>query len=761
MRTKKILVWLAAGAMSLSVFGVLSITGFATSGTAGTADELESALGNAQSGDTVTLVADIALSSAITIPNGVTVDAGEYNIILPIDKDVAVTTDSDDNSLNKVLKAESVEIDPSDTYEVLVAYTDDGSSRVYSASNVLGSNEGGNGIYNIYMGGRAVVVNQQDGTDTETDLKLTYTENGTEYNALYNTAKHTNGNDLPARIFGGLEKPTEYADNYANMLGLSVADVTEYKLKLESGKVESLRGSNKNKAGATVDKITIEVTGGKADVVASGWYYLESVKEYNVTISDGTVGAVYGNGQTSYTASDNMDDPNFVPTVDTANIDISGGTVDFVYGSGWALTQSGNSANRSMLTKQANITVTGGDIGYVNGGGFSGPEANWGESSGQDMVTVSNAVINVSGGTIDNLFAGGYNGQWRYTYKLNADGELVFSNYNGTDETTRTVRNIVTNSTINVETGANIAELYLGGRSYSYVGNTTLEMNGGHVGTLAASGSYGYTENSTARISGGTVDKLELVHRNYVGNIDIDVTGGTVQEFYAGTGGAYKNANLNEQTYNISTIAILGDVNVDFASGYEPAYSYLTTGLERASRVDINVPVTVHTMDLVGGDYTGEITETGNFVGVNTDAAWSATVVLASDSESYTPASASSMPTAIIPASTISDMTVTEADGKYILTVLEGVSVSTGNAIVRVGTDNSEATGFVTTVTGTGLSSIRWDVTSGTDTGTTDDYTIPTAEGTVRIGIIINGLNDGNATAKATVTASSNEYAEQ
>ena len=569
---------------------------------------------------------------------------------------INVTVPSNTDSFNTVLKSGTVEIN-GDTRETLIAYSDDGSNRTYSASPILGYTEGS--LYNIYMGGRDTVIEGQDGTAEDLDLKLYYTENDTEYVALYNAQ-----DSHPARIFGGWEKPTETPEEYRALLGVDNA-AQEYKLTLKSGKIDSLRGASKEKTGRTVPKVTINVEGGSVDIIATGWYYLESVTEYTVTVSGGTVGTIYGNGQTSYKASVDMADGTaFVPTVDTAVINIGGGTVGNVYGSGWALTQDASSSDCSMLTKNANINITGGTVDYVNGGGFSGPEANWNESSGQDMVIVENAVINISGGDIYRVYGGGYNGQWRFTYKLNADGELVFSNYNGTNEA-HTVRNIVNSATINISDSADIDELYMGGRSYARTDSSVVNMTGGTVGNFATSGSYGYTVSADANISGGTVNTLELVHRNYVGDIDLDVTGGTVENFYAGTGGAYKNSNLNETAFNISTIAVLGDVNVYFSDNTLTGGSYLTAGLERAETVAANVPLTVYTMNLAEDDgYTADKASSGKFVVENDTAEWDAIVVLSTANESFT-----SNADSFVCASGSAGMTATkDENGTYTLT---------------------------------------------------------------------------------------------
>ena len=361
----------------------------------------------------------------------------------------------------------------------------------------------------------------------------------------------------------------------------------------------------------------------------------------NVTVSDGTVDAIYGNGQTSYKAAVDMDGgTSYVPTVGTANITIIGGDVTYVYGGGRALTEDSSSADCAMVTERANITITGGTVGYVSGGGLNGPatDETWSASSGQDCVIVEETVITVSGGDVENLFAGGYNGQWSYTYKIDADGALVFSNYNGT--TFEEVRNTVESAVVNVEEGASITNLYLGGRSYSYVASTVANITGGSIDKLSTSGSYGYAGDVALSVSGGEITTLELVTRNYAGDIAVNVTGGSVTDFYAGMGGAYKESNCIERDYNISTVAILGDVSVTFASG-TVTNAYLTTGLERAERFTCNVPLTVKTMEISTDGYTGEKTSSGNFASENDKAVWDAVIILAETAQSFKPSGSS------------------------------------------------------------------------------------------------------------------------
>ncbi|MCC8103447.1 MAG: hypothetical protein LIP11_14715, partial [Clostridiales bacterium] len=513
----------------------------------------------------------------------------------------------------------------------------------------------------VFMCGHDVVIESQSGDDDDTNLILTYTdEDGYEYQICYTS-------DTAARVFGGYLTPT----------GTTTDDT--YKITLNSGTVGSLRGGSKGFSSLnniSFDSAEIIVNGGTAGIIASGWYYNQSANTFTVTVNGGTVTTIYGNGETSYVASqyiqsliDTMlksssysaddlaamaeqydfisavkdDDGDtaymYVPTVGTADIAVTGGTVTYVYGGGKACTQNGSytaytSKDFSMVTNEANITISGdAAVTYVNGGSFSGPEANWGETSGQDTVIVNTANITVSGGEITNLFSGGYNGQWKFTYKINADGELVFSNYNGTNEDEE-VRNIVNTANVTVNDGG-ITNLFMGGRSYAYVGNSNLTVNGGTIGTLSTSGNYGYVENIDADVTGGTITKLELLNRNYVGDIDLDVTGGTVVAFYAGTGGAYKNSNCNEATYNISTMAILGDVDVNF-DGVAPGAAYLTTGLEYAGDVSINVQLTLIAMNLAADSgYTGSNSTSGSFVINNEDTTWTATIYVDGDGVSF------------------------------------------------------------------------------------------------------------------------------
>ncbi len=509
-------------------------------------------------------------------------------------------------------------------------------SAVADGYSVIANTDGSYGLQQEYLvdgdnvflnGASEIVIESQDGTDTDTNLKITYTKNGVTKTMLYNGTY--------ARVHGGYKHP--------GTLGVDTSD-DFYTITVKSGKIRDVLIGSKGRTNPNLNTLTmvggtINVEGGDIETVAAAWYYCQSMTgTFTVNMKGGKVGSIYGGGETNYKASEEVqqhiessmgDDAfTFVPTYNTVDINISGGSVGEVYGGGRVLTQVStyDTSVYSMVTKTVTIDIVGGTVGYVNGGGFSGPNDNWGELAGQDQCIVEDAAITISGGTVSNVFGGGFNGQWKWTHQMNASGEIVIGNYNGTtfkEQAPNRVNKVV----VNVKEGADITNLYMGGRSYAHVESTTVNMTGGAVDNFSTSGNYGYVTSSDANISGGTVGKLELVTRNYVGDIDLDVTGGTVADFYAGTGGAYKNSNLNEKDYNISTTDILGNVDVNFAEGVEPENAYLTTGLERAKSVTVNIPLTLTVMNLAAdSSYTGTETTTGNFTIENETAVWNATV---------------------------------------------------------------------------------------------------------------------------------------
>lgn len=92
-------------------------------------------------------------------------------------------------------------------------------------------------------------------------------------------------------------------------------------------------------------------------------------------------------------------------------------------------------------------------------------------------------------------------------------------------------------------------------------------------------------------------------------------------------------------------------------------------------------------------------------------------------------------------------------DGKYVVNEPKELTILTGTAVTAVGSDGSEATGFITTISGGEVKKISWVVTSKGESKTTGEYAFNgvSGDGDVKIGLIVTELNDGNAKAVATV----------
>ena len=101
----------------------------------------------------------------------------------------------------------------------------------------------------------------------------------------------------------------------------------------------------------------------------------------------------------------------------------------------------------------------------------------------------------------------------------------------------------------------------------------------------------------------------------------------------------------------------------------------------------------------------------------------------------------------------------TDDSGNFIVGGITA-KLATGSAVTAQGVDNTKATGFVTTISGVeSISSICWEVTGNGATKSTEVFEVGNVggEGDVKIGLIIDGLDDSAAVAKATVNGTINE----
>ncbi len=266
----------------------------------------------------------------------------------------------------------------------------------------------------------------------------------------------------------------------------------------ENAEVFNIYGSgNGSKTSITGDS-NIEIISGiiKGNVYGGG--ELGSVGTTNIYISGGAIsGSVYGGGNNIGVTTSNITltnscsvngvygGSNATGTTTKSNVNIAGTVNSSIYA-------GGNGANTTVTTSNVNIEPTANITGNVFGGG--------------ELGAVGTSNVNLNGGTLNgNAFGGGNNVGVTTSY-VNINGAITLGNGNaifggsnakGTTENSNVnikanytsgkniyggglgAETIVTNATVNMETGAYVdGDIYGGGKEGKVV-NTTVNLNGG------------------------------------------------------------------------------------------------------------------------------------------------------------------------------------------------------------------------------------------------------------------------------------------
>ncbi len=93
---------------------------------------------------------------------------------------------------------------------------------------------------------------------------------------------------------------------------------------------------------------------------------------------------------------------------------------------------------------------------------------------------------------------------------------------------------LVKKAVVNIEAGTVANAVYGGGEGYSKTENTTVNIKGGKLNSVCASGSNGATGNSEVNIESGTITYVYSVNRGNLTSSDITVTGGEITNLYIG-----------------------------------------------------------------------------------------------------------------------------------------------------------------------------------------------------------------------------------
>ena len=322
--------------------------------------------------------------------------------------------------------------------------------------------------------------------------------------------------------------------------------------------------------------ITIEA--GSSSSTASVWYMNGSTKTYvaenvsgaviyggcdgesldsdtNITMTGGSVSAIYGGGLNIYDASESY--------VNNVNISISGGTVSIgVFAS-----------NSNWVKGNVNITVTGGNISRVHGCTASTQS---GAGGNQEYCKVSgNASVTITGGTVGTLKIG--------------DGN---SPVNGT------TTGIVTIPGVTLETNSFTAtndydNLYISdGTTFVIKGDVTLPENtkliipSGETFTLNGSTTieapYGIENNGTLNIESGCTDTYNIENNGtlnistlytnsegIVNNGTINLTKPILGDKPTGNGTINRNTAYISGISSVSSISVkMDDADYALANGY-------------------------------------------------------------------------------------------------------------------------------------------------------------------------------------------------
>ena len=179
----------------------------------------------------------------------------------------------------------------------------------------------------------------------------------------------------------------------------------------------------------TYESTSITMTGGTVGNLLGGGLHKSSVETSNVVMTGGTVNGAQGGGASSLThdcgcsnanpwyAGDAQQSP---CKVNNANISVSGGSVFLLFGGGEGISCTGN----------ASVSVSGtADVEYVTAGGSNGytGDAEMNISGGSVLVaqsvnrgTMNSSQIVITGGTVENAYAGGETGDTSVTGSISS-----------------------------------------------------------------------------------------------------------------------------------------------------------------------------------------------------------------------------------------------------------------------------------------------------------------------------------------------------
>ncbi len=275
-------------------------------------------------------------------------------------------------------------------------------------------------------------------------------------------------------------------NSYYIYAGGESATTNETRITMLSGEVAMIYGGGKLESAKVLSDTMIQIKGGVIKNSIYGGGYSASVeKNSTIIITGGSIaGNVYGGGHTTHASING-----------STTINISNASIDNnVYGGGY----DGTSLN-------TNVTISeNSEVAYVYGGGYS------------KTATVNNdTIVNQTGGVIsENIFGGGHYATTQGNARINLSSGSVLNVYGGGHIKDATVKK---NTFISVSNTAKVENVLYGSGAASPVeGNANISISGGQVAIVRGGGSswqgitYGAatTNNVNIKITGGEITTL-------------------------------------------------------------------------------------------------------------------------------------------------------------------------------------------------------------------------------------------------------------
>ncbi len=160
--------------------------------------------------------------------------------------------------------------------------------------------------------------------------------------------------------------------------------------------------------------------------------------------------------------------------------------------------------------ESSSITMNGGEIKNIIGGGLHGD--------------VNTTVVTINGGKV----TGGVNGGGAASF---IPDEHWTDDLSATDK--ENDRATVLSAKITIMDGE-IGTVFGGGEGKSYTQKNEVEIIGGKIDHVIASGSNGWTDESTVEVKGGEIAVLHSINRGEITKATIAVTDGKVDQIYVG-----------------------------------------------------------------------------------------------------------------------------------------------------------------------------------------------------------------------------------